>query len=89
MYEYDPACPPVVSSESQLFRLAKFFEPDAPARHIQIELPSIKMGDMRKFQRGVGLKMSPELRDVMNRGGIRAWRTATTYCRAAAAGGSG
>lgn len=67
VYEYDPACPPVVSSESQLFRLAKFFEPDAPARHIQIELPSIKMGDMRKFQRGVGLKMSPELRDVMNR----------------------
>ena len=67
VYEYDPACPPVVSGESQPFRLAKFFEPDAPARHIQIELPSIKMGDMRKFQRGVGLKMSPELRDVMNR----------------------
>jgi hypothetical protein len=67
VYEYDPDCPPIVSEGSQPFTFAKFFEPDAPARHIRLELPSIKMKDLRKYKKGAGLQMSPELRDVMNR----------------------
>lgn len=66
VYDYPP-CRPVVSVRSVKFIIAKFFEPDAPARPIRIELPSIKMKDLRKFQRGVGLEMAPELRDLMNR----------------------
>lgn len=62
-----PDCPPVVSQETDVFTFAKYFDPDAPARPIRIELPSIAMKDLRKYKRGVGLQMSPELRDVMNR----------------------
>jgi hypothetical protein len=60
-------CEPEVSAASDTFTLARYFDPDAPARHIRIQLPSIKMQDLRKFKRGVGLEMSPELRDVANR----------------------
>lgn len=67
LYTYDPDCPPIASGRSQLFTFARFFDPDAPARQIRLELPSIKMGDLRKFKKGVGMQMSPELRDVMSR----------------------
>lgn len=60
-------CEPKVSAASETFTLARYFDPDAPARHIRIQMPSIKMQDLRKFKRGVGLEMSPELRDVANR----------------------
>jgi hypothetical protein len=43
------------------FRLTKFFEPDAPARLVRLEAPSIKPKDLRKYARGVGIEMSPEL----------------------------
>jgi hypothetical protein len=62
-----PECPPVVSDSSSNFTFAKAFDPDAPARHIRIELPSIKLSDLRKYQHGVGLQMSPELQDIMSR----------------------
>ena len=62
-----PTCCPVVSAPSGQVTFAKFFDPDAPARHIRIELPSIKPRDLRKYKRGVGLEMSPELRNMMNR----------------------
>jgi hypothetical protein len=67
IYEYSPDCPPIVSESSQLFTLAPFFDSDAPARQIKLELPSIKMQDLRKFKRGVGMQMSPELRSLMGR----------------------
>jgi hypothetical protein len=61
-YEYDPECPPVVSLlPTRPFRLTKFFEPDAPARLVRLEAPSIKPKDLRQFARGVGIEMSPEL----------------------------
>jgi len=66
VYDYPP-CPPVVSDPSPSFTLARFFDPDAPARHIRIELPSIAMKDLRKYRKGVGLQMSPQLRDLMGR----------------------
>jgi hypothetical protein len=62
VYEYDPTCPPVVSPlPTRPFRLTKFFEPDAPARMLRLEAPSIKPKDLRQFARGVGIEMSPEL----------------------------
>ena len=62
VYEYDPACPPVVSPvPTRPFRLAKFFEPDAPARLVRLEAPSIKPRDLRRYAQGVGIEMSPEL----------------------------
>lgn len=60
VYEHGP-CAPVVSARSDSFTFAKFFDPDAPARHIRIELPSIKLKDLRKFKRGVGMQSSCEL----------------------------
>jgi hypothetical protein len=66
VYEHAPCCP-VLSDASQPVTFAKFYDPDAPARHIRIELPSIKPRDLRKYKRGVGLEMSPELRKLMNR----------------------
>jgi hypothetical protein len=43
------------------------FDPDAPARQIRIELPSIAPKDLRKFKRGVGLQMSPALSNLLGR----------------------
>src|SRR5207253_5091594 len=66
VYEHDP-CDPVVSDPSPVFTIAKFFDPDAPARPVRIELPSIKPRDLRKYKRGVGLQFSPELNNLINR----------------------
>jgi hypothetical protein len=65
VYEHDP-CTPVLSQFSDSFTFARFVDPDAPARHIHIELPSIKPRDLRKFKHGVGMEMSPELCGLMN-----------------------
>jgi len=64
VYE-QPECPPVVSERSDPFTLAKPLDPDAPARHIRVELPAIK--DLRKFKRGVGMEMPPDLRSLADR----------------------
>lgn len=66
VYEYDPECPPIVSAPSRVFTLAPLLDPDAPARMVKIELPSIRLQDMRKFSRGVGMQMTPELRKVIS-----------------------
>ena len=59
-------CPPVVSDPSASFTFAKIIDPDAPARHIRIEMPSIRPQDLRKFKRGIGIQTSPELASLMN-----------------------
>lgn len=65
VYEYDPECPPIMSAlPSQPFSLARFFDPDAPARLVRLEAPSIRPQDLRKFARGVGIEMSPELHNL-------------------------
>ena len=66
VYEHDP-CDPVVSDPSDAFSFAKVFDPDAPARKIRIELPSVKLKDLRKYKRGVGLQFSPELHNIIGR----------------------
>ncbi len=67
-----PVCagihPPAVSAPSQAFQLATFFDPDAPARQIRIQMPvdtSIK--GLRKFPRAVSFLISDQLRRQMSR----------------------
>jgi hypothetical protein len=64
VYEHQPCCPKV-SAPSPAFRFAAPLDGDAPARPVRIELPDIT--NLRAFKRGVGMEMTPELRDVMNR----------------------
>lgn len=65
-YDPDPACPPILSAPSLDFSLAKPFDPDAPARTVRLEMPSIKPDDLRKYAKGVGIQMSNDLRKVIN-----------------------
>jgi hypothetical protein len=66
--ECKPPHPDVVSSPTQPFRIASFFDLDAPARSITIAMPidtSIK--DLRKLRKNVSFLLSNELRSQMNR----------------------
>jgi hypothetical protein len=61
-------CPDVVSARSPTFRIASFFDLDAPSRTITIAMPvdtSIK--DLRKLRKSVNFMLSNELRQQMNR----------------------
>jgi hypothetical protein len=61
-------CPDVVSARCEKFRIANFFDLDAPARTITIAMPvdtSIK--DLRKLKKNVNFMLSNELRQQMNR----------------------
>ena len=61
-------CPDVVSSRCEPFRIAGFFDLDAPSRTITISMPvdtSIK--DLRKLRKNVSFMLSNELRQQMNR----------------------
>jgi hypothetical protein len=57
-----PQCEPVqqvISRQSEPFRLAAFFDRDAPARQIKIPLPSnVGLSDMRRFKKGVTFMVS-------------------------------
>lgn len=57
----------VVSRRSLTFRLAPFFDPDAPARPIRIPLPGdVSIAGMRKFKKNVSFMMSNAMRRKMN-----------------------
>ncbi|MCP3137360.1 hypothetical protein [Pyxidicoccus xibeiensis] len=61
-------CPPLVSARSMAFTLAAFFDPDAPARPIRIELPvDTSIRGLRKFKKNVGFTLSKGLRKQMSR----------------------
>lgn len=66
-----PMCarePAVVSQPSQPFRLAPFFDPDAPARPVRIPLPGdVSIAGMRKFKKNVSFIMSDAMRSKMER----------------------
>jgi hypothetical protein len=66
--ECGPLRPDVVSEPSEPFRIAGFFDLDAPVRSITIAMPidtSIK--DLRKLRKNVSFLLSNELRSQMNR----------------------
>ena len=65
-----PQCDPVqrvISRPSAPFRLAAFFDKDAPARQIKIPLPTnVSLSDMRKFKKGVSFMISEPMQRKIN-----------------------
>jgi hypothetical protein len=58
----------ITSDPSEPFQLASFFDPDAPARAIQVALPiDTTPAALRKYDKGVGFLVSDELAKQMNR----------------------
>ena len=58
----------VISPPSQPFQLASYFDPDAPARRIQVALPlDTSAAAFRKYDKGISFLMSDELRNQMSR----------------------
>ncbi len=71
IYE-QPQCgmkaPAVISDPSRPFQLASFFDPDAPARPIQVALPvDTTPAALRKYDKGVGFMISDQLAKQMSR----------------------
>ena len=69
---YDrPACPiakPVISRATRPFRLASFFDPDAPIRPQKIRMPvDTSFDGLSKFPKGVSFVLSDQLRKQMAR----------------------
>ena len=68
-----PQCEPMahaklVSEPSEQFILAPFFDPDAPARSIQITMPlDTSIAGLRKHRKNVNVLISKELRAQMSR----------------------
>jgi len=59
---------PEVSAPSRAFRLASFFDPEAPTRPIQIRLPlDTSVAGLRKFPKGVSVLLSNKLRQQVER----------------------
>jgi hypothetical protein len=60
--------PPLVSDRSERFKLASFFEPDAPARQLRVALPvDTSPATLRKYDRNVAFMLSDQLRKQMSR----------------------
>ena len=61
-------CPDVVSARSDKFKIASFFDLDAPSRSIVISMPvDTSLKDLRKLRKNVSFLLSNELRQQMNR----------------------
>jgi hypothetical protein len=60
--------PVVFSPPSEQFQLASFFDPDAPARRIQVALPvDTTPAGLRKYDKGVAFMISDQLNQQMQR----------------------
>lgn len=69
VYERPQCSPPlqVVSQVSQSFQLASFFDGDAPARSINIIMPTdVSLAGIRKFRKGVTFIISNSLQQKIN-----------------------
>ena len=59
---------PVLSPPSQQFQMASHFDPDAPARKIQVALPiDTTAAALRKYDKGVSFMISDQLNQQMQR----------------------
>ncbi len=59
---------PIISPPSQVFQLASYFDPDAPARRIQVALPvDTTAAALRKYDKGVAFMISDQLNQQMQR----------------------
>ncbi|MBZ5524718.1 MAG: hypothetical protein LAP21_20965 [Acidobacteriia bacterium] len=60
--------PPLLSDPSRPFQLASFFDPDAPARSIQVALPvDTSPAALRKYDKNVAFMISDQLSKQMSR----------------------
>ena len=60
--------PPVLSARSREFAMAGFFDPDAPARPLQVALPfDTTPAALRKYDKNVAFTISDELQKQMDR----------------------
>jgi hypothetical protein len=69
VYERPQCQPPVrvVGLPSRPFAVARFFDPDAPARPVRIPLPTdISIAGLRKFKKSVGFLISKSLHNKMD-----------------------
>jgi hypothetical protein len=58
----------VTSSPCRPFLLSNYFDPDAPARRIQVALPvDTSAASLRKYDKGIAFMISDELRNQMSR----------------------
>lgn len=63
-----PLHPDLVSPASEAFRIGGFFDLDAPARSVHIEMPAAtSVKDLRKFRKSVTIALSDQLRQQMSR----------------------
>jgi hypothetical protein len=57
-----PLFPPLLSTATQKFQMAPFFDPDAPARPVRIPMPvDISPAGLRKYQKNTGFVISDML----------------------------
>ncbi len=65
-----PHCYPwsheVLSTPSEIFTIAAFFDADAPVRPVRITLPDTSLANLRKFKKGVSFSISKQLRQQLN-----------------------
>ena len=60
--------PPTLSAPSRAFQMASYFDPDAPARRIQVALPvDTSAAALRKYDKGVAFMISDQLNQQMQR----------------------
>jgi hypothetical protein len=60
--------PPLISDPCQPFQMASYFDPDAPARSLQIALPiDTSAAALRKYDKGVAFLISDQLAKQMSR----------------------
>lgn len=60
--------PPIISDATVPFEIAGYFDPEAPARPLQITMPlDTSIGGLRKFPKGVSVLISEELRKQLER----------------------
>jgi hypothetical protein len=66
-----PQCTPpmdLLSEPSERFAIASFFDSDAPARPLRIQLPiKTSIADLRKYPKNVGFVLSNQLQEQMSR----------------------
>lgn len=66
-----PQCTPpddLLSEPSDRFAIASFFDSDAPARPIRIQLPvKTSIADLRKYPKNIGFVLSNQLQEQMSR----------------------
>jgi hypothetical protein len=60
--------PPVISDPCRPFQMASYFDPDAPARSLQVALPiDTSAAALRKYDKGVAFLISDQLAKQMSR----------------------